>query len=159
MERCRLNGTNYIDWDRNLRLVLMQERKEYVLDRAIPVEPAANAQRSARDVFNKHTSDCLDVGVIMLGCMEMDLQKQFMELSKDPFTMMNQIKEMFKEKARVERYVALKELMACKMQAGSSVGPHVLKMKGHLEHLARIDVEIKKEMAADMVLQSLPRAF
>ena len=152
LDKDKLNGVNFLDWDRNLRIVLKHERKEYVLDNAIPEEPAAGSTRAVRDAFQKHLSDSIDVACIMLGCMEGDLQKQFMELSDNPYEMMNQIKEMFKEKARTERYNTLKELHACKMSAGGSVSPHVLKMKGILDHLTRLGLGLGKEMAADIVL-------
>ena len=45
LENDKLNGTNFLDWYRNLRIVLRQERKEYILDQPIPEEPAANAPR------------------------------------------------------------------------------------------------------------------
>ena len=31
LEKEKLNGTNFIDWYRNLRIVLKQEKKEYAL--------------------------------------------------------------------------------------------------------------------------------
>lgn len=46
LEKDKLNGTNFLDWYRNLRIVLKQERKEYILDQPIPEEPAANAPRA-----------------------------------------------------------------------------------------------------------------
>ena len=46
LEKDKLNGTNFLDWYRNLRIVLRQERKEYILDQPIPEEPAANAPRA-----------------------------------------------------------------------------------------------------------------
>ena len=95
LEKVKLNGTNYLDWDRNLGTILKLECKEYVLDQAIPEEPAHNAPRAFKDAYQKHLSDSIDVACVMLGCMEGDLQKQFMELSDNPFQMMNQIKEMF----------------------------------------------------------------
>ena len=39
-------GTNFLDWYRNLRIVLKQERKEHVLDQPVPDEPAANAPKA-----------------------------------------------------------------------------------------------------------------
>ena len=117
MEKDKLNGVNYLDWNRNLRIVLKHERKEYVLDNAIPEEPAANAQKAVKDAFQRHSNDAIDAGCIMLGCMESDLQEQFMELSNDPYLMMSQIKEMFKEKARNERYNTLRDFLTCKMSA------------------------------------------
>ena len=46
LEKDKLNGTNFIDWYRNLRIVLRQERKEYILDQPIPEEPVASAPRA-----------------------------------------------------------------------------------------------------------------
>ena len=46
---------------------------------------------------------------------------------------------MFQEKARIERFSTIKALLSCKLTAGSSVAPHVLKMKGHLKDLERVD--------------------
>src|SRR3954468_13888686 len=159
LDKVKLNGTNYLDWDRNLRIVLKYERKEYVLDQAIPEEPANNAARILKDAYQKHLSDSIDVACIMLGCMESDLQEQFMEHSHDPYAMMGMIKGMFKERARIVRYNVLNELLSCKMSAGSSGGPDVLKMKGRLEHLNRLGLKLENEMAADVVLRFLSRTY
>ena len=32
LEKEKLNGKNFLDWQRNLQIVLMQEEKEYVLE-------------------------------------------------------------------------------------------------------------------------------
>ena len=40
IEKDKLNGTNFLDWYRNLRIVLKQERKEYILDQPVLDEPA-----------------------------------------------------------------------------------------------------------------------
>ena len=75
LEKDKLNGTNFLDWYRNLRIVLKQERKEYILDQPIPEEPAANAPRAQKDAYSKHHNDSVDVTCLMLGCMESELQK------------------------------------------------------------------------------------
>jgi hypothetical protein len=36
LEKEKLNGINFIDWYRNLRIVLRQEKMEYVLEQAYP---------------------------------------------------------------------------------------------------------------------------
>ena len=46
LEKDKLNGTNFLDWYRNIKIVLRQERKEYILDQAITEELAANAPRA-----------------------------------------------------------------------------------------------------------------
>ena len=73
LEKDKLNGTNFLDWYRNLRIVLRQERKEYILDQPIPEDPAANAPRAQKDAYNKHLNDSVDVTYLMLGCMEFEL--------------------------------------------------------------------------------------
>ena len=73
LEKDKLNGTNFLDWYRNLRIVLRQERKEYILDQSIPEEPAANAPREQKDAYNKHLNDLVDVTCLMLRCMESEL--------------------------------------------------------------------------------------
>ena len=73
LEKDKLNGTNFFDWYRNLRIVLRQERKEYILDQPIPKEPAANAPKAQKDAYNKHLNDSVDVTCLMLGCMESEL--------------------------------------------------------------------------------------
>ena len=40
LEKDKLNGANYIDWIRNLRIVLRVEKKEEVLDTPLLEEPA-----------------------------------------------------------------------------------------------------------------------
>ena len=42
-ESNKLNETNYVDWIRNLRIVLRAANKEDVLDNPLPEEPAAGA--------------------------------------------------------------------------------------------------------------------
>ena len=73
LEKDKLNGTNFLDWYRNLRIVLRLERKEYILDQPIPEEPAASAPRAQKDAYNKHLNDSVDVTCLMLGCMESEL--------------------------------------------------------------------------------------
>ena len=46
LEKDKLNRTNFLDWYRNLRIVLQQERKKYILDQPVPDEPAANAPKA-----------------------------------------------------------------------------------------------------------------
>ena len=46
LDKDKLNGDNFLDWYRNLRIILKQERKEYILDQPIPDEPDANAPKT-----------------------------------------------------------------------------------------------------------------
>ena len=62
LEKEKLNWTNFLDWERNLRIVLKHEKREYVIDQPIPPRPDAGSTRSVRDAHEKHLNDSLEVG-------------------------------------------------------------------------------------------------
>jgi hypothetical protein len=80
-----LNGTNFIDWYRNLRIVLIQEKTEYVLEQAYPDDLPNNANAAERRAYEKYCNDSLDVSCLMLATMSPDLQKQYEHV--DAYTM------------------------------------------------------------------------
>ena len=51
LEKDKLNGTNYVDWIRNLRIVLRAEKKEEILDTPLPDEPANNAPAVEKNAY------------------------------------------------------------------------------------------------------------
>src|SRR5579859_7196555 len=77
LEKEKLSGTNFIDWYRNLRIVLKQEKKEYVLEEPCPDEPEANASTADRKAYEKHCDDDVDVSCLILATMSSELQKQY----------------------------------------------------------------------------------
>ena len=78
LEKEKLNGTNFVDWNRNLRIILRQEKKEYVLDTPYLDEPQ-NAMHNTNAYHScvKHTDDAVDVQCLMLACINSDLQMQY----------------------------------------------------------------------------------
>jgi hypothetical protein len=76
-EKEKLNGTNFINWYRNLRIVLRQEKKEYVHEQPYPDELSDGATAATRRAYEKHCSDSLDVSCLMLATISPDLQKQY----------------------------------------------------------------------------------
>ncbi|XP_078165506.1 uncharacterized protein LOC144560202 [Carex rostrata] len=52
-----------------------------------------------------------------------------------------------------------KALYQCKLAEGSPVSPHVLKMMGYIENLNRLGYPLSKELATDIILQSLPSSY
>ncbi|KAK8593868.1 hypothetical protein V6N12_045941 [Hibiscus sabdariffa] len=59
-----------------MRIVLNQERKEYVIIESVPNEPGTNPPRASKDKFEKHMDDMLDVGCLVLATITLELQKQ-----------------------------------------------------------------------------------
>jgi hypothetical protein len=73
LEKEKLNGTNFIDWYCNLRIVLRQEKREYVLEQPYPDDLPDNATDADRRAYEKHCNDSLDVSCLMLATMSPDL--------------------------------------------------------------------------------------
>ncbi|KAK8715605.1 hypothetical protein V6N13_042935 [Hibiscus sabdariffa] len=157
LEKEKLNGINFLDWFRNLRIVLKQERKEYVIEEAVPNDPGPNASRADKDKFKKHMDDMVDVGCLMLATMTPELQKQHENMVA--YEMIQNLKEIYEGQARQERYETSKALFQCKMSEGSPVGAHVIKMMGYIQALEKLGFALNDELATDVILQSLPDSF
>ncbi|KAK8559155.1 hypothetical protein V6N12_042437 [Hibiscus sabdariffa] len=156
-EKEKLNGINFLDWFRNLRIVLKQEQKEYVIEEAVPNDPGPNASRADKDKFKKHMDDMVDVGCLMLATMTPELQKQHENMVA--YEMIQNLKEIDEGQARQERYETSKALFQCKMSEGSSVGAHVIKMMGYIQTLEKLGFALNDELAIDVILQSLLDSF
>jgi len=157
LDREKLSGTNFMDWYRNLRIVLKQEKKEYVLEEPYPDDPGANASEADRRAYEKHCDDSVDVSCLMLATMSLELQKQYVDT--DAYNMIIGLRGMLENQARVERYNTSKTLFGCKLAEGSPVSPHVIKMIGYIEALDKLGIELDPELATDVILQSLPPSF
>ena len=141
LEKEKLNGTNFLDWFQNLRIVLKQEKKMYVLDNEIPNELLANnAPRAERDAYSKHLNDSVDITYLMLTTMNSELQKQFEEM--EAFDMMVHLKGRFQEQACQQRFTTTKALKTCNITPDTSVSAHVIKMKGLINQLDKLGAPI-----------------
>ena len=157
LEKEKLNGTNFMDWYRNLRIVLKQERKEYVLESHYPDDLPDNATAAARRAYEKQTNDYLDVSCLMLATMSSELQKQYE--NTDAYNIIVGLRGMFENQARAERFNTSKSLFACRLAEGNPVSPHVIKMIGYIESLEKLGFPLSQELATDVILQSLPPSF
>ncbi|CAL5428922.1 unnamed protein product [Camellia sinensis] len=117
----RLTRSNYVDWKRNLIIVLTAEKLNHVLTTDPPALPEAVATDEQREAVRKwreavrkwHEAD--DVAkCYILASMANVLQKQHegVPTAKD---MMINLKEMFGEQSRSARQTAIKGLMSTKM--------------------------------------------
>ncbi|KAJ9565502.1 hypothetical protein OSB04_001468 [Centaurea solstitialis] len=157
LEKDKLTGSNFLDWERNLMIVLRHERKWYVLEEPLGEAPPANAPAAARNAHKKHSDDLLDVACLMLATMSPDLQAGL--INTNAYDMIRQLRDMFQTQARTERYDATKAFNECKMVKGTSVSDHVMKMKRHLDHLERLGHPVPLQLATDTILNSLPEDY
>ncbi|KAD3336791.1 hypothetical protein E3N88_32310 [Mikania micrantha] len=157
LDREKLNGTNFMDWYRNLRIVLTQDKKMYVLEGPIPEAPAPNATKAVRDAWAKHFDDAQTVACLMLATMEPNLQHDLEYLKA--YEIIEELKLMFEVQARQEIYDTMISLVNCWMQEGTPVGLHVMKMKGYVERMERLGSPFKNDLAIIMILGSLPKLY
>jgi hypothetical protein len=66
---------------------------------------------------------------------------------------------MFQTQARSERYEISEKFFNCKIEEGSSISEHAIKMSGYTQHLEQLDCKIPEELKIDRVLQSLPPSY
>ena len=115
---------------RNLKIVLKVENMLYVPENAILNEPA-NKNSALYRAFANHKDDSTKVMCLMLTLMIPELLKSMESLSA--FEMNVQLMEMLQQQARHERFEVMRSLITTRMQEGSSVSAHVLKMKGFVD--------------------------
>jgi hypothetical protein len=77
LENKKLNEANFIDWYHNLRIVLKQERIEYVLTWLYLENLSAGLSVANRRAYEKWCDDALNVSCFMLATISPDLQKQY----------------------------------------------------------------------------------
>ncbi len=157
LESNKLTGNNFLDWLRNLRIVLKAERLAYVLDEAFPEPLPEDASEDQVLAYKKRVGDDELATCIMLASMSSELQKQHEAM--DAYTIIYHLRELFDEQARTERFDISRSLFRSKMQEGTSVVQHALKMNGYIERLAALGFTMDHELSIDLILQSLPDSY
>jgi hypothetical protein len=142
-----------MDWYRNLRIILRQEKIEYVLTEPYPDDLPVGSTTTDHRAHEKRCDDAFNVSCLMLATMSPDLQKQYQHVHA--YTMIQVLHGMFDYQSREERYNISKTLFACKLAEGSLV----IKMMGYIETLTKLGCEIKDDLATDVILQSLPMSY
>ncbi|GJS57064.1 hypothetical protein Tco_0651848 [Tanacetum coccineum] len=141
-EKQKLTGPNFIDWYRQLRLVLSTEDKENYLEHPIPAAPVAQpGQQVPPEALAAHAAwvkGQKEVVVLMLLTMDLDIQRNLAHLGTS---------------ADCER---ISHLQA---EEGQSVSSHVLKMKGYIDNLERLGQPVGQNLAVSLILVSLNKDF
>ncbi|GJY21128.1 retrotransposon protein, putative, ty1-copia subclass [Tanacetum coccineum] len=121
-EKQKLTGPNFIDWYRQLRLVLSTEDKENYLEHPIPAAPVAlpghQVPPKALAAHAAWVKGQKEVAVLML---------------------------------LTELLQTVREFHTCKQEEGQSVSSHVLKMKGYIDNLERLGQSVGQNLAKNMM--------
>ncbi|VFQ85198.1 unnamed protein product [Cuscuta campestris] len=84
LESQKLSWENFLDWEKNLRIILDYERKLYILETDPPKTPKANARASELTSFKKYEDDARDVKCIIMASMTTELQRLHADMEARP---------------------------------------------------------------------------
>ena len=149
------DGSNYTDWVHNLRIILIAAQKNYVLEAPLGARPAIGATLDVMNVWKGKTDDYSIVQCAMLYGLESGLQRCFER--HGAYEMFQELKLIFQENARIERYA--NKFYSFKMEENSYVSEHILRMSGYHHHLTQLGVNLPDDSVIDRVLQSLPPSY
>ena len=101
LEKAKLkdDGSNYTDWVRNLRIILIAAQKNYVLEAPLGARPAADAIDDVKNVWHSKADDYSIVQCAMLYGLEPGLQQRFKR--HGAYEMFQELKLIFQANARV----------------------------------------------------------
>ena len=152
LEKAKLkdDGSNYTDWARNLRIILIAAQKNYVLEASLGARPAAGATPDIMNVSQAKSEDYSIVQCGMLYGLESGLQRRFER--HGAYEMFQELKLIFQAIARVERYEVSDKFYSCKMEENSSVSEHILRMSGYYNRLNQVGVNLPDKIVIDRIL-------
>src|ERR1043165_5215646 len=156
-DKLKTDGTNFTNWFRTLRILLVPLKMAYVLEGVLGDTPADDASQDEKNVYLSRTDDYNLVQSGMLYSMEAELQKRFERMGA--YEIITDLKAVFAPQDRAERYEASEAFFSAKMDEHGSVSEHVVKMSGYVQRLNALECQIPDELAVDRVLQSLPLSY
>jgi hypothetical protein len=71
LEKEKLNRANFMDWYFNERIVLRQEKTEYVLAKPYPDDFPAGSTAADHRAHEKHCDDVLNIRCLMLATISL----------------------------------------------------------------------------------------
>ncbi|KAL6582728.1 hypothetical protein OROMI_004806 [Orobanche minor] len=159
LEKNLLSVPNFIDWLRNLMIILNIECLGYVLEVDIPSNPVrTRGNQEEIDVHEKWVKDDVLVCGFMMGSMTNELHRAHEKITSTR-KILAHLTELYGEHSRTTRYEISKQLFSARMKEGEKVGDHVLKMISMIERLEVLNFYMDLSLQSDLILQSLPDSF
>ncbi|XP_071712822.1 uncharacterized protein [Rutidosis leptorrhynchoides] len=157
LEKEKLNGNNFIDWYRNLQIVLKSERKLHHLENPLPEAPPETASATVRNAYTNQYNEQLEVACLMLASMNPEIQRNLMDYNA--YDMIEELKTMFQQQAEQELFETVKAFHAYKHELGQPFSQYVLKIKGYLDQLERLGYAMPPVFGVHLILTSLSKDY
>nr|XP_016510032.1 PREDICTED: uncharacterized protein LOC107827410 [Nicotiana tabacum] len=110
----KLEGPKYVDWKRNLDIVLTAERYKFVITEECPKKPDEDATYDHVMAYDKWVKADEMARCYILVSMANVLQHQHQSMGS-AYDILENIKEMFGEQNRAAKQTAMKALLNTKM--------------------------------------------
>ncbi|KAH9697830.1 hypothetical protein KPL71_023776 [Citrus sinensis] len=153
-----LTGENYLDWKRNLFNILTAKGSKYVLTQPCPPEPSLYDYRNQREPYEKWCEANKMAKRYILASISVELHKKHRSM-ETATEIMASLHQMFGQNTHFAREAALKGITDTKMEEGTKVRDHVLKMMDYLNEVEIHGVQINDKSKINMVIESLPDTF
>ncbi|KAI3740371.1 hypothetical protein L2E82_30799 [Cichorium intybus] len=152
-----LDGTNYNDGIRNIKMALRFEHKEYVLEiEVVEVDPDIATPEEVT-AYTKHSDDATKVACIMIATMNPELRRIYQD--HWPYEKHKELAEKFSKQERIERREVVKAFTNGKPKDGESICTHVQRIHGYVERLRKPEMPVHEDLAVHIVLNSLPSSY
>ena len=139
----KLIGSNYVDWKRNLDIVLTAKEHKYVLSQPCPNFPSLDAPPEKKQRYDHwQKSNEMAKYYILASISILHHQMQDVELVSD---IMLSLKEMFGEQDHSTGQETMRQIYNTKMTEGISVREYCLRMISHLNTLEVLGADIDGE--------------
>ncbi|XP_043705338.1 uncharacterized protein LOC122655188 [Telopea speciosissima] len=150
-----LTEPNYVDWRRNIKLLLSVEGLMSVLDKDEPEFPNEENPKSkpAYELFRQKNSKAK---LLVLSSLEKTIDDSVKDLylTKD---MMEELKEMYGREERHAHHQLVTLLHGTKMAQGTPVIDHIMKLRNLFLDLENLGTSFKLNYKTDVIFHSLPQ--
>ncbi|XP_047314336.1 uncharacterized protein LOC124918172 [Impatiens glandulifera] len=110
-----------------------------------------------KETLTRVKTEALPFTCLMLAAMEPELQKRF--LHSNAYTIITELKTLYQDQARIERYETHKAILDSKLVKGKPVSPHVISLTGLFKRMENLGTPYDQELATDIVLRFLHDGF
>nr|GFC01895.1 zinc finger, CCHC-type [Tanacetum cinerariifolium] len=146
---------NFMEWYRNLRIVLSTEDKLQFLEQPIPTLPVPlEGQENPPDVITTHQAWVKaqkEITWLMLMTMDLEIQKTLEHLCA--YDILNELKTLYVQQADQELLQIVQEFHAYNPCS------YLLKMKSYIDNLERLGHAMTQNLSVSLILVSLRKEY
>ena len=153
-----INGDNFVDWKRNLMLVLTFEKLKWVIDTPCPKEPDAKSSNDTLKAYNDW-KDANDMArCYIMASISNVLQAQHEDYDTASDVIANLV-DMFEGQVATKGQAALRKLLNLRQQPGTPVKDHMILVMSLIAEMTANGASMDYLPQMTMVFETLSKEF